>query len=114
MPLLSVLRTADASLAVLFLRVDSHLFASANANAKNELFVRFSFASELFFALRVRLRNFFRFSFVSDFLNIPGEFVRIFRTSQRSMPFEGQRRWLEASQVSRVVDLERRSRIGNY
>ena len=62
-----------------------------------------------FFRFASSSAKIFRFSFVSYFLKIPGELVRFFRTSQRSMPFEGQRRWLEASQVSRVVDLERRS-----
>ena len=50
-----------------------------------------------------------RFSLVSGSLKTPVEFVRFFRTSQRSMLLEGQRRWLEVGEVLRVVDLERSS-----
>ena len=34
---------------------------------------------------------------------------QIFRTSKEFMPLEGHERWLDVGEVSRVVDLERRS-----
>ena len=51
---------------------------------------------------------------MSGFLATPAEYIRFFKTSQRSMPLEGQRRWLEVEEVSRVVDLERRSVKSQY
>ena len=47
------------------------------------------------------------------------DLVRFFRTSKRVMLLEGQRRWLDVGEVSRVVDLEKRSvkyqdSVGNW
>ena len=62
----------------------------------------FRLRANFFFCFASSTAKIFRFSFVSGFLKIPGEFVRFFMTSQRSMPLEGQGRWLEASQVLKV------------
>ena len=46
---------------------------------------------------------------IHENLGLWWDLVRSFRTSKNFMPLEGQRRWLEVGEVSRAVDLERRS-----